>query len=151
LERCRADARAAIATNTPGAWLLEVDANILFHTPFYRAVSFVADRGTVPARRVGHLLRSMWTRSREPDVEAALARLDEVKLARGPDVLDDLPELIADRAARHILSLPWTHWRYPLGANRRREPRVYEPQGTADPHPAADPALQIKLDDGRDG
>ena len=151
LERCRADARVAIAAGIPGTWLLEVDANILFHTPFYRAVSFVADSGSVPARRVGHLIRSMWTRSREPDVEAALARLDEVKLARGPDVLDDLPELIADRAARHILSLPWTHWRYPLGANRRRELRVYESRGMADLHAAAEPALQIKLNDGRDG
>jgi hypothetical protein len=151
LARCRANARTTMAADTSGTWLLEVDANLLFHTPFYRAVSFVADRGTVPARRVGHLVRSMWTRSREPDIEAALARLDEVKLARGPDVLDDLPELIADRAARHILSLPWTHWRYPLGANRRRDARVYERRGPADPLGAADPALQIKLNGGRNG
>ena len=147
LERCRADARAAMASDTSGTWLLEVDANLVFHTPFYRAVSFVADRGTVPARRMATLIRSMWAQSREPDIEAALARLDEVKLTRGPDLLDDLPELIADRAARHILSLPWTHWRYPLGANRRREPRIYALQGQSDPCPAADPALQIKCND----
>jgi len=144
LNRCRADARTAMASNTSGTWILEVDANLLFHTPFYRAVSFVADRGTVPARRVAHLIRSMWAQSREPNIHAALARLDEVKLARGPDLLDDLPELIANRAARHILSLPWTHWRYPLGANRRREPRIYAPHGPSAPYFAADPALQIK-------
>ena len=148
LERCRADARAAMASDTSGTWILEVDANLVFHTPFYRAVSFVADRGTVPARRVAHLIRSLWAQTREPDIEAALARLDEVKLARGPDLLDDLPELIANRAARHILSLPWTHWRYPLGANRRREPRIYASHGAADPYSAADPALQIKCNDG---
>jgi hypothetical protein len=136
-----------MASDTSGTWILEVDANLVFHTPFYRAVSFVADSGTVPARRVAHLIRSMWARAREPDIEAALARLDEIKLARGPDLLDDLPELIADRAARHILSLPWTHWRYPLGANRRLEPRIYAPQGASDPYPAADPALQIKCND----
>lgn len=144
LARCREDARAAMASGTSGTWLLEVDANLIFHTPFYRAVSFVADRGTVPARRVMHLIRSMWAQSREPHLEAALARLDEVKLARGPDLLDDLPELIADRAARHILSLPWTHWRYPLGANRRHEPRIYAPRRQSDPYAAADPALQVK-------
>lgn len=147
LDKCRAVARAAMASDTSGTWILEVDANLVFHTPFYRAVSFVADSGTVPARRVAHLIHSMWARAREPDIEAALARLDEIKLARGPDLLDDLPELIADRAARHILSLPWTHWRYPLGANRRLEPRIYAQQGASDPYPAADPALQIKCND----
>lgn len=148
LDRCRDDARKAMDSGTSGTWVLEVDANLLFHTPFYRAISFVADRGTVPARRVAHLIRSIWARAREPDIDTALARLDDVRLARGPDLLDDLPELIANRAARHILSLPWTHWRYPLGANRSREPRVYASHGASEPYSAADPALQIKHNDG---
>ncbi len=148
LEQARADSRAALDSGISGSWVLEVDANLLFHTPFFRAVSFVADSGTVPARRVAHLLRSMWSQTHEPDVDRALARLDEVRLERGPDLLDDLPELIAHRAARHILSQPWTHWRYPLGANRRSEPRIYAPSGATEPYAAADPALQIKCNNG---
>lgn len=148
LARLRADARAALATGTPGTWLVEVDANLIFHTPDLRAVSFLPDEGQVPARRVGHVLRSMWTRLFDPDPVGAHVRLQAIKLERGPDLLEDLPELIADRAARHILALPWTHWRYPLGANRSHEALAYEVWQPPAAEAAADPALQIKLESG---
>lgn len=140
------DARDARAAGTPGTWLVEVDANVVFHTPDIRAVSFLPDEGRIPARRIGHILRSMWARVAEPDPAAALRRLDAIELESGMNLLEDLPELIADRAARHILSLPWTHWRYPLGANRGRDSRAYEAWREPEALPAADPALQIKLD-----
>jgi len=127
---------------------MEVDANVIFHTPDLRAVSFLADEGRMPVRRIRHVLRSMWTRLHEPDPAAALARLAAIRLRRGPDLLADLPELIADRAARHILSLPWTHWRYPLGAQRGRESLAYESWERPEALAAADPALQIKLEPG---
>ena len=148
LARLRAEARAARDAGTPGTWLMEVDANVIFHTPDLRAVSFLPDEGRVPARRIRHVLRSMWTRLHEPEPAAALARLQTIRLESGPNLLDDLPELIADRAARHILSLPWTHWRYPLGAQRRREALAYETWDRPEALPAADPALQIKLESG---
>ena len=147
LAAMREEALAARDDGTPGTWLMEVDANVLFHTPDLRAVSFLCDEGRVPARRIGHILRSMWTRFHDPGAAEALRRLETIELERGPGLLDDLPELIADRAARHILSLPWTHWRYPLGASRRREERRYEGRQQPAPLPAADPALQIKLAD----
>jgi len=146
LATMRAEARAARESGTPGTWLMEVDANLLFHTPDLRAVSFLPDEGRVPARRIGHILRSMWTRFHDPRAADALRRLEEIELERGPGLLDDLPELIAHRAARHILSLPWTHWRYPLGANRRREERIYEDPRRPGARPAADPTLQIKVE-----
>ncbi|MGD8496684.1 MAG: hypothetical protein PVF05_10865 [Gemmatimonadales bacterium] len=146
LEVMRTEARRAHETGAAGTWLMEVDANLLFHTPDLRAVSFLPDEGRVPARRIGHVLRSMWTRFHDPAAADALRRLERIELERGPGLLDDLPELIAHRAARHILSLPWTHWRYPLGANRRREERVYEDRPSPTARPAADPALQIKLE-----
>ena len=148
LEQLRTDARAARDAGTPGTWLMEVDANLIFHTPDLRAVSFLPDEGRVPARRIRHVLRSMWTRLHDPEPAAALARLQAIRLESGPNLLDDLPELIADRAARHILSLPWTHWRYPRGAHRRREALAYETWERPEALPAADPALQIKLESG---
>lgn len=148
LEQLMADARAARAQGTPGTWLVEVDANVIFHTPDLRAVSFLPDEGRIPARRIGHILRSMWARVAEPDPTAALRRLEAIELESGIALLEDLPELIADRAARHILSLPWTHWRYPFGANRERDLRAYEAWREPRALPAADPALQIKLETG---
>ncbi|MFW6084065.1 MAG: hypothetical protein ACODAA_02525, partial [Gemmatimonadota bacterium] len=94
-----------------------------------------------------HILRSMWARVDDPDPRGALRRLEAIELQSGVDLLEDLPELIADRAARHILSLPWTHWRYPFGANRERDRRVYDEWRAPEALPAADPALQIKRRD----
>lgn len=145
LERLREEARTARDAGTPGTWLVEVDANVVFHTPDLRGVSFLPDEGRVPARRIAHVLRSLWNRLEESDPVTPLAKLQAIRLRRGPDLLEDLPELIAPRAARHILSLPWTHWRYPLGANRRREILAYETWERPEPLPAADPALQIKV------
>ena len=87
----------------------------------------------------------MWARVADPDPATALRRLEAIELESGVDLLEDLPELIAHRAARHILSLPWTHWRYPFGANRERDSRAYEAWRKPEALPAADPALQIKL------
>lgn len=145
LEELMADAREARAEGTPGTWLVEVDANVVFHTPDLRAVSFLPDEGRIPARRIGHILRSMWARVADPDPAAALRRLEAIELESGVNLLEDLPELIADRAARHILSLPWTHWRYPFGANRARDIRAYDTWRKPEALAAADPDLQIKL------
>ena len=144
LEELKRDARKARAEGTPGIWLVEVDANVVFHTPDLRAVTFLPDEGRIPARSIGHVLRSMWARVAEPDPAASLRRLETIELETGVDLLADLPELIADRAARHILSLPWTYWRYPFGANRGREDRAYEAWREPEALAAADPGLQIK-------
>jgi hypothetical protein len=144
LARLREEARSARAAGQPGTWLVEVDANLVFHTPVLRTVSFLPDQGHVPSRRIGHILRSMWTTTSEPGAERALERLAEVRLAGAADLFEDLPELIVERAARHLVSLPWTFWRYPLGANRNRGWRAYEDRPTDAALPAADPAMQIK-------
>jgi hypothetical protein len=144
LAALREEARLARADGVPGTWLVEVDANLVFHTPVIRAVSYLPDQGRVPSRRIGHLLRSMWTSPRDPGTDRALERLVETRLSGAADLIEDLPELIVERAARHLVSLPWTFWRYPLGANRSRRSRSYENRRDDEALPAADPALQIK-------
>lgn len=147
LARNRGSALRAAREARPGAWVLEVDANLVFHTPFFRAVSFLPDEGSVPARRVWHMVRALWKQERDDRVEEHLKVLERVRLQRGVDLLDDVPEMVAHLTARHMLSQPWRWWRYPLGANRRREARVYEGPRPQEPAPAADPALQIKAAD----
>jgi hypothetical protein len=123
---------------------VEADADFVFHTPFFRALSYLPEEGRVPARRVGHLLRALWKQARDDQVGDAMAALARLRLAAGPDLLEDVPEAFEDRAARHLLSQPWQYWRYPLGANRRRERRLYEGPLPKEAEPAADPDLQIK-------
>ena len=66
-------------------------------------------------------------------------------------MLADVPEVIASLTERHILSIPWRFWRYPLGAQRRREPRVYEGRAHEDGLLKADRELQIKANADRRG
>lgn len=148
LARHRGRALKHAARSEAGIWLVEVDADLLFHTPFLRAVSFVPEEGDVPVRGLGHLWAALWSRVSRDETERHLHALDRVRIRRGIGVLDDIPEALAHLAARHMLSLPWTHWRYPLGAQRRREPRLYSSEAPGEPPPAADPALQIKAEEG---
>lgn len=144
LERHARESRARAREGRPGLWVVEVDANVMFHTPFVRTVSFVAEEADVPVRSLRHLASGLFQRGRRDDPEPYLHALDAIRLRRGTGILDDVPELALHLASRHVLSQPWTHWRYPLGAHRRRERRVYEAEPTEGPPPPADPELQVK-------
>jgi hypothetical protein len=144
---CRDEAVSGARNGVPGTWLLEVDADQIFHTPFFRVLSYLPEEGRIPARRVGHLLRGFWKHAKEDQMHDAMALLERVHLEQGVDLMEDVPEFIAHRTARHLLSQPWRYWRYPLGANRRRESRLYEKFGRAEEPLASDPALQIKAEE----
>lgn len=144
LARNRIAAVRAAQDASAGTWLLEVDANQLFHSPFFRAVSFLPERGRIPVRRVGHMVKALWKQARDDRVDDYLEILERLQVREGVDILEDVPELIAHLTARHMLSQPWRYWRYPLGANRRLESRLYEGPGTRERAPAAAPELQIK-------
>jgi hypothetical protein len=137
-------ARAAMREGGAGVWVVEVDADLVFHSPMFRGVTFVVDRGGVPVRGLAHVARSLWKRVKDDSVEEPLAALHRFRVEHGLDLLGDLPEFIIRRAEERLIEEPWTYWRYPLGASRRREPRVYAPPSVADPPPIADPALQVK-------
>lgn len=146
LGRCDKEALEAVRTERPGMWLLEVDADVAFHAPFFRVISFLPDEGHVPARRVGHVLRALWKHAKDDERDAALEALERAEVREGVDLLEDVPEFIAHLAAQKMLSQPWRYWRYPLGANRRHERRVYETGDPPGAPPASDPALQIKAE-----
>ncbi len=142
LSRQARHARRRIAAGEPGVWLVEVDANLLFHTPLVRTVSFVPEGEDIHARSLWHLLSGLFVRGPRDDPDDYLPVLDRLRLERGSGILADLPEAVIPFAARHMLSIPWRYWRYPLGAQRRRETRLYG-RGGDRPEPEA-AALQIK-------
>lgn len=127
-----------------GVWLVEVDADVLFHYPAIQGATFLPDTGTVPVRGLGHLLRALRERRDDPLARPARKRLEALRLTSGVHILGDLPELIAPMTADRLLSLPWRYWRYPLGAASRRLPRLYGRVPSPEPPPAADPELQLK-------
>ncbi len=144
LSRLRQDARKCRDEHVPGFWLLEADADPVVHTPFFRVLSFLPDGEGIPVHGVGHLARSLFSPIRRHDPEPYRKRLDRLRLTHGIDVLEDIPELVAHLTARYLLSQPWRYWRYPLGANRRRETRLYDLVSSESAPLAADPELQIK-------
>jgi hypothetical protein len=148
LTRERDRARTAMATGGAGVWVVEVDADLVFHSPMFRGVTFVVDKGGVPVRGLAHVARSLWQRVRDDEVAGPVAALNRLRVERGLDLLGDLPEFIMRRAEERLIGQPWTYWRYPLGASRRREPRVYAPPSMREPPPIADPALQVKAPPG---
>ena len=135
---------AAVAVGSAGTWLVEVDANPVFHTPFFRLAAFLPETGRIPARGVWYALLGLWRRARNDDPDDHLPELDRARVREGVDLLDDVPEFVAGLTARHLLKQPWSYWRYPYGAGRRREQRLYSTAAQAGPPLAADPALQVK-------
>lgn len=136
--------REAMDGGGAGIWLVEVDADLVFHTPTLRGVSFLPDTGGLPVRGLQHVFRSLWQRVREDDVSGPLRALERLRLQAGLDLLGDLPEIISRKAEQRLLEEPWTYWRYPLGAARKREPLVYRAPDSPPRPPVADRSLQIK-------
>jgi len=144
LDRDLRKALEAVQGCHPGLWLLEVDADLVFHYPYFRGVSFLPEEGSVPAHGIGHVATALWRRATDDDFEGYVQALDHARVRTGTDLLADLPEFITRRAARHLMRQPWRYWRYPLGAATRRDPRLYGLPRPTNPPPLADPNLQIK-------
>jgi len=144
LEREREKAREAVDDDGAGIWLVEVDADLVFHSPMFRGVSFLPDTGGLPVRGLVHVVRSLWRRIKDHDVAEPMDALARLRLERGLDLLGDLPEIITRKAEQRLVEEPWTYWRYPLGATRRRDPLIYQRDRTTGPPPIADRSLQIK-------
>ncbi|NIP82559.1 MAG: hypothetical protein GWM90_26410, partial [Gemmatimonadetes bacterium] len=124
LERRRQRALRAAGGDGAGIWLVEVDADLVFHSPMFRGVSYLPDTGGLPVRGIGHVIRSLWRRVKDDEPAPGMAALDRLRVERGIDVLGDIPEFITRRAEERLVEEPWTYWRYPLGAASRREPYV---------------------------
>jgi hypothetical protein len=126
-------------------WVVELGMDLLFHSPFLRGI-FLSKRrngritGTFP-----RLLRAAWARRTKDSFKRLRDKLEELELD-SHDFLQDVPEHFRNIAFRQLLSLPWTYWRYPLGAGSSLKVKAYDPQSAlvAAQHPAADPQYQLK-------
>jgi hypothetical protein len=127
-------------------WVAELDMDLLFHTPFIRGI-FLARRketGRIDGA-MGRVVRSAWVRTSRDKFKDFRPMLDELDLER-QDFLEDVPEHFRNIALRQLITLPWSYWRYPLGAARSLKVNLYDPQGglLAAQEPAADPHYQLK-------
>ena len=149
-DRWHERATRAAGGDGAGIWLVEVDADLVFHSPMFRGVSYLVDTGGLPVRGIGHVVRSLWRRVKDDDPQQGMAALHRLRVEHGIDVLGDLPEFVIRRAEERLVEEPWSYWRYPFGAATRREPYIYEPLHLDRPPGASDPDLQIKASDTSD-
>jgi hypothetical protein len=125
------------------AWMVEVDMNVLFHSPEMRGIFLMPLEGGWRRARLRQLLASLRAEvevDRPRDYRAAVRRM---RLA-GLDVVADIPEHFRGYALRQLLAMPWRYWRYARGANSAARPHVYSRSEPPAPPLASDPALQIK-------
>ncbi len=128
-----------------GAWLIEADAHLVYHSQFVRGIFPMHLERDWVRQRLGELIRSAKTyraRDRRQDFLKVLRDLE----VSGEVVLGEIPEHLRKFSLRELLSIPWDYWRYPEGATSAKISYLYD----ADSWPekklvrASEPRLQIK-------
>jgi hypothetical protein len=136
LERVRAGTARA-------AWMVEVDMNVVFHSPQIRSLHWMPLDGGFRRARLRQLvasLRDETSHDHAADYRAAVRHMQRL----GNDFVSDIPEHFRGYALRQLLTTPWRFWRYPRGANTAVRPYVYS-RPEAEPTPLAnEPAFQFK-------
>lgn len=136
-----------LETNSDLTWVVELDMDVLFHSPMVRHIYLVKGRNASLARRAISIFSSLFRRRVAEDIDAHKKQLETLEIG-GNTFLYDFPEILRGTATRHLLRLPWTYWRFPKGAKSKRLFLVYD---TLDAKPqeaelASDPAYQIKAE-----
>jgi len=126
------------------AWMLEVDMNIVFHSPEIRGLFLLPLEHGWRRARVRQLIASLRSRTRRDNPHHYRDRLRAMMLAHA--VVEDIPEHFRGYAIRQLLSLPWRYWRYARGANTAVRPFLYSAtRGPARPR-ATEPEFQFKAE-----
>ncbi len=126
-------------------WVIEMDMDLVFHSPVVRGIYIAAGKGLSMGRRIMSILSVIFTRRPEEDPERHKRTLELLEI-QGSEFLDDVPEHFRTTATRRLLSLPWSFWRFPRGVRSRRTFFVYGTSSNsgAQPELASDRRFQIK-------
>ena len=125
-------------------WMLEADMDPIFHAPYVRGLFLIPEREMGfghQLRRLGAALLSVGERDRFQPIAACLDELE----ADGTELFRDVPEHFRRLVLRQIIPLPWSYWRYPMGAGTAARRFLYGELEPGEGGRAADPAHQIKV------
>jgi hypothetical protein len=119
--------------------------DLVFHSPAVRGIYIARGKGLSFGRRLVSIFSAI-IRKRAKDRPEKYARNLDMFEIQGGRLLHDMPEHFRMAGVRRLLSMPWTYWRFPHGANASRKDFVYSSQGNfnAAPEPASDRKFQIK-------
>jgi hypothetical protein len=137
---------ADLDSDRPLTWVVEVDMDLVFHSPAVRGIYLAQGRGLSFGRRVLSIFSAILRKRAKDRPEKYAHNLDMFEI-QGGRLLHDMPEHFRMAGVRRLLGMPWTYWRFPHGANAPRKAFVYgDPGRTASgPEPASDRRFQIKM------
>lgn len=137
LDELRADERADVA------WVVEVDTDLIGHWPQLRGLYLLPLREGWRKARILQLLSSLRVRMSRDNPKPYRNVVRRLRLG-GPDFFEDIPEHLRGYALRQLVSIPWTFWRYPRGANSGVRRYLYAGARDAVPPSVCEPTLQFK-------
>jgi hypothetical protein len=125
-------------------WIVEVDMDIVFHTPSIKGIYLARGTKLSFARRLLAVLTVMWNRPIKEWPEKYKRRLEHLEI-QGVGFLEDIPEHFRTMVTRQLLSLPWAYWRFPRGVKSARQLLLYSAaEMQYEPEPTSDRQFQIK-------
>jgi len=126
-------------------WVVELDMDLVFHSPAVRGIYIASGKGLSLGRRIVSIFSAIIRKRAKDSPEKYAHNLDMFEI-QGGRLLHDMPEHFRMAGVRRLLSMPWTYWRFPHGANAPRKAFVYSSPGDSDssPEPASDRRFQIK-------
>jgi hypothetical protein len=135
----------AVDSADPLTWVVELDMDLVFHSPAVRGIYLAEGERLSLAQRFLSVFGAI-IRKRTKDSPERYARNLDMFEVQGGRLLHDVPEHFRMAAVRRLLSMPWTYWRFPHGANAPRKNYVYSSASLAEgePAPASDERFQIK-------
>ncbi|MBD3336347.1 MAG: hypothetical protein GF355_12605 [Candidatus Eisenbacteria bacterium] len=107
-------------------WLLEIDLDLLFHSPSLRWADLGRGAGPRPRSAPKRMWKSIGSRKPRDFPPHYWGRLSELEL-EGFVLLRDVPEHLRRMSSWSVLRLPWSYWRYPLGVKSAVRHYLYDP------------------------
>jgi hypothetical protein len=124
-------------------WLLEVDMDLLFHTPWIRGISLEPGPSPRPRTVIRRMLKSLGKRYPRDFPPRYWHRIHELEL-EGIELFRDVPEHFRKASEWSVLARPWSYWRYPLGVLTPVTRYLYNPADASTRDVPSACAFQIK-------
>jgi len=127
------------------AWVIEVDLNLIGHSPELRGIFMLPLRQGWRRARIRQLLRSLRVQISHDSPGRYEERVRQLRMT-GPDFVEDIPEHLRNFALRQLNAMPWRYWRYPRGAAAQRKTFLYSGYTEFRNVSSCEPELQYKAD-----
>jgi hypothetical protein len=134
-----------LATDQLLTWVVEIDMDLVFHSPGVKGIYLALGKRLSFGRRVVSILSVIFRKRAIEDPEKHKRSLELLEI-QGSEFLADVPEHFRITAIRRLLGLPWSYWRFPRGVKSRQSFFVYGSSGTrtTEAELASDRKFQIK-------